>query len=296
MPVGRMVFPANRVIAGPLVLSLFLVLVNLGMAATQDDSSAREVDRGPEDAARGEQRKLIRDLGDDSFSVREKANKRLLKLGVAALPTVREAASSEDAEVRSRAWRLIDRWAEQGEIPAILVQLEDCNGVAYRLQAMSSLSKLGPKAKAAIPALTRSLCDDSHLVRQMASEVLNAIQTMPALEIAIHAAAEPIKVGKETVYDIQVTNQGTTPATNLAILTRLPTQLEVTKVEGPTQHCQNGQQLSFEPLVLQPKTTLHYQIYVKPAHAGRVRLEVEMSTEGLANSICEAQTTTILKR
>jgi uncharacterized repeat protein (TIGR01451 family) len=278
------------------MLSLLFVVLHLGMPKSQAGPAEEAAAQPSPDAQSAEVSQLIKDLGDDSFSVREKANKQLVKLGVASLPAIRQAASSEDAEVRSRAWRLIDHWADQGEMPAILVQLEPTNGVAYRLQAMNSLGKLGPKAKVALPALTLALCDESALVRQTAGEVINAIQTMPALEIAIHTGNDPVRVGKETVYDIQVTNQGTSPATNLAILTRLPSQLEVTKVEGPTQHCQNGQQLIFEPLVLQPKNTLHYLVHVKAAHSGRARLEVEMSTEGLAYSICETRNTTILKR
>jgi hypothetical protein len=46
---------------------------------------------------------LVKQLGDDEFEVREKASIELRALGVRALPTLRRAAASSDAEVRRRA-------------------------------------------------------------------------------------------------------------------------------------------------------------------------------------------------
>jgi len=59
-------------------------------------------DRGQkEDVAAVE--KLVRDLGDDSFEVRESASNRLALIGEPALPLIDKALKSEDAEVRRRA-------------------------------------------------------------------------------------------------------------------------------------------------------------------------------------------------
>jgi Flp pilus assembly protein TadD len=53
--------------------------------------------------------KLIRDLGDNSFAVRERASDALRKLGEAAIPALKKAMDSPDAEVR---WRAKDILAE----------------------------------------------------------------------------------------------------------------------------------------------------------------------------------------
>src|SRR5205085_11503102 len=47
--------------------------------------------------------KLIRDLGDDDFEVRESASNRLALIGEAALPLIEKALKAGDAEVRRRA-------------------------------------------------------------------------------------------------------------------------------------------------------------------------------------------------
>jgi hypothetical protein len=51
-------------------------------------------------------KKLVRDLGDDAFAVRESATTKLALLGEPALPYVEKALTSDDAEVRRRADRI----------------------------------------------------------------------------------------------------------------------------------------------------------------------------------------------
>lgn len=48
-------------------------------------------------------KKLVRQLGDEDFSVREKASKELVRLGAVAARALEEASRSDDAEVRRRA-------------------------------------------------------------------------------------------------------------------------------------------------------------------------------------------------
>jgi HEAT repeat protein len=59
--------------------------------------------RVPEEVSAEKLAAMVRQLGDDDFDVREKASAGLRALGVRALPALRRAAASEDAEVRRRA-------------------------------------------------------------------------------------------------------------------------------------------------------------------------------------------------
>src|SRR5262245_51218218 len=54
-------------------------------------------------------KELVAQLGHDDFSVREEATKKLAEIGRPAVPAVREAAKSNDAEVRMRARRILDK-------------------------------------------------------------------------------------------------------------------------------------------------------------------------------------------
>src|SRR5579864_6008552 len=52
----------------------------------------------------------VKDLGDNSFEVRERATKRLWEAGEAAETAVAEAAKSDDAEVARRAGELAEKF------------------------------------------------------------------------------------------------------------------------------------------------------------------------------------------
>jgi hypothetical protein len=70
------------------------------------------------EASAEEIKRLIKDLGDDSFEVRERATRRLVEIGKPALPAVKEAQTSKDAEVRSRADKIVDRLDPKPKTPA----------------------------------------------------------------------------------------------------------------------------------------------------------------------------------
>src|SRR4051812_43483250 len=53
--------------------------------------------------------RLIANLGNDDFRVREEATHKLYKIGKPAIPALRQALSSDDPEVQSRAQLIIKR-------------------------------------------------------------------------------------------------------------------------------------------------------------------------------------------
>jgi hypothetical protein len=77
------------------LLAVALVLL-LGQATDGEPAGAKaqEIER------------LVQDLGSSKFEEREVASRRLVQIGEAALPALKRAAASEDAEVRGRAGRL----------------------------------------------------------------------------------------------------------------------------------------------------------------------------------------------
>lgn len=65
------------------------------------EKASKEIDR------------LIRQLGDDDFDVREAASKELEKIGEPALAALQKARGSDDLEVRRRASRLVERISDR---------------------------------------------------------------------------------------------------------------------------------------------------------------------------------------
>ena len=73
--------------------------------------------------------KLVEQLGSDDFDTRETAVKRLLELDEAALPALKEAAKSTDADLRRSAGELVTTIAGRVEDRAVQKVLADINAV-----------------------------------------------------------------------------------------------------------------------------------------------------------------------
>jgi hypothetical protein len=117
-------------------------------------------------------KKLIEQLGDEHFEVREKATKELIALGPEAVPGLRGALDHSDPEVHARARRILDT------ITTSLSYLKDAlkdPDKQVRKEAAEVLERLGDKAKEAIPWLVEALKDKEEEVREAVMMALIAI-------------------------------------------------------------------------------------------------------------------------
>ena len=80
--------------------------------------------------------KLVVDLGDDEFKVRERASKELEKLDSKALPAYYKAIKSEDAEVSRRGKRLLD----------IYYNVQNTKGEISRIQGLYEMKDFKTKS------------------------------------------------------------------------------------------------------------------------------------------------------
>lgn len=66
-------------------------------------------------------RALIEQMGDESFAVRDRANRELVRIGRPAIAALREACEHKDVEIAKRASACVARWdAEEALIPRAL--------------------------------------------------------------------------------------------------------------------------------------------------------------------------------
>lgn len=230
-----------------------------------------------------EVRKLVQDLGDARFPVRQRATERLRVVGLAALPALEEAAQDGDPEVRARAWHLIDEWAGQGKVPALLVQLTRGHGPT-RAAAAEGLGKLGAAARPAIPALTRAARTDTELVRCSAREALKNIQAAPELSVEVVALDEDVKVGGTKRYQIEVGNTGSAPATQVRIEALVPPHLTIQGVVGPESRT-DGRRIISQPLALEPNSKVRWEVCTKVTRKANVPLAVDVRAEQLAQPL-----------
>src|SRR5207245_1072072 len=147
--------------------------------------------------------KLIKQLGDDDFEVRENATRKLTALGHAAAPALRQALNQRDVEVVRRAEQclnalkgvppvelrtaalhvLIARKPPQG-VETLLAFLPDAENAAEEGRIVGALMTLGVRDGKADPALVAALTDKLPLRRAIAAEVLGsagAVNQRPAV-------------------------------------------------------------------------------------------------------------------
>lgn len=253
----------------PLILACLACLFTVVAAAPPDVNST----------SRAEIQKCVKELGDLRFAVREKASCRLLDLGLDALPVLEEATHSADPEVCQRAWRIIDQWASEGKVPALLFQLAN-RSEEVRAGAAYALGRLGASAKEAVPALTEAAKDRCEIVRCSASEALKAIEAAPALVLQVSEMDDPIVEGETVIYRIDLANLGMAAATNVRFVMQLPAKLELVRVLGPNFR-QDGQRVVSQPQSLDPGSKLQWHIHVKPKGTGKLRFTVEALSDQL---------------
>lgn len=140
---------------------LVVALVAFNLSADTDKAVTEQIER------------LVRQLGDESFEVREKASEAIVKIGVAALPLLEKAAKGEDAEVRIRATKAIEAIKSS---PNYLTEALKGGTPASRREAAVKMGQRGPAAKAAIPALVKLLDDPDESVRDAAIDAIIRIE------------------------------------------------------------------------------------------------------------------------
>jgi HEAT repeat protein len=143
------------------------------------------------EADRDQVARLIRELGDDSYDVRQKATERLKGLGARAAPMLRPAANHPDVEVRQRAQALLEEIDKEGAaaLPASAPRLvalrkpagaaevllaylpcaEDEDAAAEVQAALRSVALPGGRPD---PAMARALADPSPARRAAAADAL----------------------------------------------------------------------------------------------------------------------------
>jgi HEAT repeat protein len=110
--------------------------------------------------------KLVEQLGADNYGKREAATKAIRRFGKPAIPALRHAFKSSDFEVSHRARQLL---LELDVAFKLALDLESPDR-GVRSRAVGALGKLGPDARAAIPALLKALDDrDVYVARGVAS-------------------------------------------------------------------------------------------------------------------------------
>ena len=116
----------------------------------------------------------------------------------------------------------------------------------------------------------------------------------PALLLEVIDTQDPLLVGEETVYVIQVTNQGTAQDTNIDIIATVPAELQLVSASGDTKGTIRGNSVTFAPYaVLEAKEVIQFRVTAKAVSTGDARFDVKMSSDLLQRPVPEEEATQV---
>jgi HEAT repeat protein len=182
--------------------------------------------RAADPAGLEQARALVKQLGDDSFDVREAAHGKLLRLGKTAVPVLKQAARDKDLEIARRAEQCLEQ-IKQGSNNELLLAAVRLLGMRQPSEAVEALLDFLPGAdqevavevRAALaaiaarqetpdPALVQALAGKDPVRREAAAAVLGkdggAYLSQPGRRIYLPGRKQALKSqqttgGKQTI-------------------------------------------------------------------------------------------------
>ncbi len=116
----------------------------------------------------------------------------------------------------------------------------------------------------------------------------------PALLLEVIDTVDPLLVGEQTTYIIQVTNQGTARDTNILLDVALPANLRVVSATGATRANIGANRVQFEPYsVLNPKEIIEFRVIAEAIAEGDARFRARMNSDLLRTPVPEEEATQV---
>jgi uncharacterized repeat protein (TIGR01451 family) len=108
---------------------------------------------------------------------------------------------------------------------------------------------------------------------------------------------DPVEVGKEAVFEVRVTNQGTGACTNVQLVAAMADGTEYKGSSGPTQIKAQGQHLVFEPIAnLAAKGEAVYRVKIRGTAAGDMRFRVQLTCDQVRTPVVKEESTRFYKQ
>jgi uncharacterized repeat protein (TIGR01451 family) len=106
------------------------------------------------------------------------------------------------------------------------------------------------------------------------------VEGLASLAVTVRDKGDPLEVGRPTVYEIRVVNQGTAIATGIELRASVPEGMAAGSCRGPTPFRLEGQQVVFGPLArLSPQGEAIYMVSALAQAPGHMRFLAQVSSD-----------------
>lgn len=157
------------------------------------------------------------------------------------------------------------------------------------------LRSVGP-AEATVRTIAQTAPEGKGKAIETKCETVVKAEGVPALRFEVVDVEDPVEVGKEALYEIKVTNQGTGPCTNVVVVAELGDGMVLGTASGPTTGKATGTGVTFETLATLPvKGEAVFKVKVKGTQAGDSRIRVKLSCDQIKAPVSKEENTRFYK-
>jgi uncharacterized repeat protein (TIGR01451 family) len=129
---------------------------------------------------------------------------------------------------------------------------------------------------------------------EVSRELVTRVEDFSALALEIAHADDAIEVGKDTVYEVLVSNSGSRMETDVKLTCALPRNMNFRSAQGPTRFHREGSVIVFEPLPkLAARGDVVYKVKVRALEPGDVRFKVQVTSTNLVEPVSKSEATRI---
>lgn len=120
------------------------------------------------------------------------------------------------------------------------------------------------------------------------------VEGIAALMFQVSDSNDPVQVGEETTYEVNVMNQGSKQAEDVCVVVRVPAGMQVVECKAPAQHTVQGNEIHFAALPqLAPKAEMIYQLRMRGLAVGDQRISVGVSSREFVTPIVKEESTRV---
>lgn len=135
-------------------------------------------------------------------------------------------------------------------------------------------------------AAARAYCADARASCRM------EVKGIAAILLEVIDVHDPIEIGADETYEIEVLNQGSTEGTNIRVVAELPPEMRFVSASGPTRERVSGRTIEFDPIPsLAPKAKAVYRVIARGEQAGDVRFKVSITSDQITSPVQETEST-----
>jgi uncharacterized repeat protein (TIGR01451 family) len=138
---------------------------------------------------------------------------------------------------------------------------------------------------------------DAYCAAEVSQTVNVQIDGVEAVRLETIDLTDPVTVGGETTYEIQVKNQGTAEAINVRVTAKLPSEMTFVGGQGDSEVRGDDRQIRLAAIPrLRPGDVASWRVRVRAEEPGKTRLRLELMSDATKRPVIEQEPTTIVDK